>query len=456
MAKRKQIGNADMRGDSGVALIHRVVNQMGYLWNALHLEAGVDGLIEIRDSVTEEVSNCIIQVQSKAGDSYFKAETETSFEFLCKERDLEYWLRGNAPVILVVSRPSSDEAYWISVKDYFKDPKRQKDRKILFDKARDRFDQASRDHLAALALPADSGLYLTSLPESEDLVCNLLPISEFPRRMFRASTTLRFPGQVWEQLKKSRDTARPEWFLHNGFLYSFHDLTFAPWTEVCQPDTTKNLLTSDWAISTDRMRRYVFTRLLRACINELLSRQHIRFDKEKEHQFFRATPDLSERKVGGLSVFKGYESMTVPDRIAYYRHRAAKLQYFLFDDRWYVEITPSYHFTSDGWRISRYFEERLKGIKQIERQNKVHLRQLRLWEEVLTQRHIFSNAQGPRQKSLFGEDADPAAIIEPYEMIRFDPLLCFTVDNAVPEKAWLPAQPDDSDGADSSQLELFD
>ena len=456
MAKRKQIGQSDMRGDSGVALIHRVVNEMGFLWNALHLEAGVDGLIEIRDAVTEEVSNCIIQVQSKAGSSYFKAETDTSFEFLCKERDLDYWLRGNAPVILVVSRPDNDEAYWISVKEYFKDPRKRKDRKVVFDKARDRFEQASRDKLAALALPENSGLYLTALPESEDLVCNLLPVSVFPKRMFRASTKIRFPGQVWEQLKESNEAAHSEWFLHNGFIYSFHDLTFAPWTRVCLSATTENLPTNDWAFSADRMRRYVFIRLLRACISELLSRQHIRFHKDKEHQFFRATPDLSERKVGGLSVFKGYESKTVPERIAYYRHRAAKLQYYRLDERWYVEITPSYHFTSDGWTLSRYFEERLKGIKQIERQNKVHLRQVRLWEEVLTQRHIASAMRVPRQKSLFGDDPEPEPVIEPYNMIGFEPLLCFTVDDAVPEKAWLPAQPDDSVDDDSSQLELFD
>ena len=58
----KKIGASDMRGDKGIALIHRIVNDMGFVWNALHLEAGIDGLIEVRDSVSAEVSNCIIQV----------------------------------------------------------------------------------------------------------------------------------------------------------------------------------------------------------------------------------------------------------------------------------------------------------------------------------------------------------------------------------------------------------
>jgi hypothetical protein len=56
VARRKQIGQGDMQGDKGIALIHRIVNDMGFVWNALHFEAGIDGIIEIRDVVTAEVS----------------------------------------------------------------------------------------------------------------------------------------------------------------------------------------------------------------------------------------------------------------------------------------------------------------------------------------------------------------------------------------------------------------
>ncbi len=457
MAKRKQLGHADMTGDASIALIHGVVNEMGFVWNALHLEAGIDGLIEVRDPDNAEVSNCIIQVQSKAGDSYFKAEDDSSFEFLCKERDLDYWMRGNAPVVLVVSRPRDDEAYWVSIKDYFGDPKRRKDRKIKFDKKQDRFDPDCRDKLAMLALPADSGLYLPAIPEEEELVCNLLPVLSYPNRMFRASTKLRFPGQVWEQLNKGGQFDHPEWFLHNGFIYSFHDLTFSHWKRVCLSSATENLATNDWALSNDRKKRYVFIRLFRACVEKLLSRQGVRFHKDRSHYYFRATPDLAIRKIDKLTVFKGYESKTVEGRIAYYRHRAVTLNYFRFDEQWYVEITPSYHFTSDGWKLSRYFEQRLKGIKQLERQNSGHLRQIRLWEEVLRQVHVTSGDPTPQQKSLFGDDPAPEPTIDFYDMIGFDPLPRFTVDSAVPEKVWLPGQPDnDSDDEDSAQMELFD
>ncbi len=446
-----------MRGDKGIALIHRIVSDMGFVWNALHLEAGIDGIIEVRDAVSAEVSNCIIQVQSKAGQSYFKAETDAAFEFLCDERDLDYWLRGNAPVILIVSRPEKDEAYWISIKDYFRDPKIRKTRKVTFSKTRDRFEPECRDRLAALALPVDSGHYLTALPQHDTLVSNLLPVIDYPKRLFRASTKLRDPAVVWSRLNKSPDLAKPEWFIHDGFIYAFHDLTFAPWTTVCIASTTQNLATNDFAYSEDANRRYVFLRMAGRCLDQILYRQGIRYCKDRDHHYFRATPDLAERKVGGISVFKPYPSKTTPDRIAYYRHRAAELSFVRFDEQWYVQITPTYRFTQDGWKQSRYADERLRGIKQLERQNKTHLRQVRLWDEVLRQTHLVPVPLKPKQRSLFNDEVETEAPINPYLLFTFDPLVAFEVDWNVPESVWLP-QPSGDDDLDeaSGQRSLFD
>src|SRR5437868_2424029 len=74
LAKRKHIGQADITGEKGIALIHRTVLDMGCVWNPTKLEAGIDGYIELRDRQTGEVTNCILQVQSKASPSWFKAE----------------------------------------------------------------------------------------------------------------------------------------------------------------------------------------------------------------------------------------------------------------------------------------------------------------------------------------------------------------------------------------------
>src|SRR6185436_1299252 len=113
-------------------LIERIVLEMGFVWNPTHFEAGIDGIIEIRDAAEEDATNFIIQVQSKATEQSFVADNGKTFEFVCDERDLEYWLKGNCPVILVRSNVVSNEAYWISVKDYFKDQAKRKSRKVVF------------------------------------------------------------------------------------------------------------------------------------------------------------------------------------------------------------------------------------------------------------------------------------------------------------------------------------
>jgi hypothetical protein len=148
----KKIHQNSIIGQEGVNLVERLVLKMGFLWYATPgMEAGIDGVIEIRDKITGAVYNKIIQVQSKATVKRFTAETAEKFHYTCGENDLRYWLEGNTPVILVVSRPRTDEAYWVSVKSYFKDQEKSASRKIVFDKKRDRFGEHSAKALMDLA-----------------------------------------------------------------------------------------------------------------------------------------------------------------------------------------------------------------------------------------------------------------------------------------------------------------
>src|SRR5438128_1460694 len=122
-ARKKVIHPNAVIGERGIALIAQRVWAMGYVWYPTGgVEAGIDGHIELRDPETGEAFNCVIRVQRKATSGPFQGETATGFHYICDERDLDYWLRGNAPVVLVVSRPSTDEAYGVSIKDYFRDP----------------------------------------------------------------------------------------------------------------------------------------------------------------------------------------------------------------------------------------------------------------------------------------------------------------------------------------------
>lgn len=84
MPKRgKQLRDQSFIGQAGINLIERRVLAMGCAWHpaAAHFDAGIDGTIELRDPTTQEALNVIVQVQSKATQEPFTAETESSFTY---------------------------------------------------------------------------------------------------------------------------------------------------------------------------------------------------------------------------------------------------------------------------------------------------------------------------------------------------------------------------------------
>jgi hypothetical protein len=106
----KKIDTSAHIGDSGIALIHQLINKMGFVWHERKLDAGVDGEIELRNPVTGEVANRLILVQSKASDRPFPGENDRSFHYLCKQTDVDYWMSADVPVLLICSHPQTGEA----------------------------------------------------------------------------------------------------------------------------------------------------------------------------------------------------------------------------------------------------------------------------------------------------------------------------------------------------------
>lgn len=230
----KKVHKNSMTGQSGINLIEKVVLDMGYVWRATDvMDAGIDGTIEIRNPVTGEMTNNIIQVQSKATDIPFTAESPQKFEYICNERDIEYWRGGNTPVLLIVSRPKDGLIYWVPVKEYFDTPEKIKSRKVLFDKTANCFSKESAADLVKLAVPKSVGLYLDPLQKTEIVFSNLLEIKKFPEYIYVADTTYRDPKNVVAELRRLGADINYEWILRNKRILSFHDLDQYPWNKLC-------------------------------------------------------------------------------------------------------------------------------------------------------------------------------------------------------------------------------
>jgi GNAT superfamily N-acetyltransferase len=307
-------------------------------------------------------------------------------------------------------------------------------------------------YLAQTAIPRNAGIYLSSVPRPERLTLNLLPVTSFPPRLFRAKTRFRKPAELWARLRTLEKHPAAEWALHEGYLYCFHDVLFTPWSKVCNAKKPENLATNDFAFSPDPARRRLFVQLLNRCLRELLRKHYVRFSEEKRCFYFSASPDFSERKQGKRTVFVGYHSKSDPDRIAYYRHVGFRPRFHLFGKTWHLEVTPTYHFTSDGKNLSRYYEDLLSGIKLRERQNKTHLAQVSLWADLL--RGGRGKGNGQRQLWDAVEKHDEWRLA-PYPFLTFGTLPAFEVDFGIDDAAWLPEPTNERDD-DPNQLRMFD
>jgi hypothetical protein len=423
---RKKIGRSDVIGDQGIALIHQIVSDMEFVWNPIHLEAGIDGIIELRDPVTEEVTNNIIQVQSKATAGSFTGEDDRGFDYYCNEKDLDYWLGGNAPVILIRSRPSTREAYWVSIKDYFADLKARKDRKIHFDKAKDRFDVNCRDALIRLSRPKDSGLYLNPIPKKEKLYSNLLRIENYGQSLFLAETDYRTSGQLWEKFKEMDVDPGMEWILKEKRILSFHDLHEYPWNEICDQGTVEEFGADEWAFTDEQDKERDFVRLLNRCLRAMLWPE-LRFNRKRGYYYVSSTEGLGDvewsyqslKSKAGRKVFRGYKSKKDPNKVSYYRHSAFFGKFYRFGDAWYLEITPHYRFTWNGMFESHYHEEMLQNIKRLER-NQAVLGQVVMWADKLR-----------GALTLFSQ---------PYPFLKFGSLVSFDLDHGIDDRSWLPQE----------------
>lgn len=429
-SRLKKILDTSVLGQRGVNLIEKIVLEMGFIWTPSGtIEAGIDGIIETRDPQTGEVFNSILQVQSKAV-SEFTNETNDTFEYLCRENDLQYWLGGNAPVILVVSCPNREEAYWVSIKDFFADLAKRKTRKIVFDKRTNRFSPQSRDEILKLGVRKESGIYLSPTLRHETLYSNLLAVSHFGPAIYVADTPFRYRWQVFDFAKSRGVGIGTEWELWGKRIVSFCDLNSDEWDYACDAGTVESFDAQEWADSANRDQRNILLAILNRSIRRLVKHKGLEFDEKHEAFYFRATADLKPFRLRYQSlvnraeraVFQHYpKKLAENQNPSYYRHSAFQGRFLRFDGQFWLEITPTYQFTWDGVHRYRFSEDRLKGIKKFEK-NAALLGQVVMWADFLS-----------KDPGLFDYSS-------PY--LKFGALKTFDLSCGINDPQWLPAEDD--------------
>lgn len=445
----KKIDASAHIGDSGIALIHMLVNKMGFAWHERNLDAGIDGEIELRNPATGEVANRIILVQSKASERPFPGENERGFHYLCKDADVDYWMGAEVPVLLICSHPNTGEAWWMHVQSWFADPAHRASGRIDFDKNTQRFDATAAPRLLNLADPHGRAHTTVAAFKTETLTSNLLTIG-VPDLIYRTPTHLRDTRDVYQRQRATGGDMRYDFMLRDGHLYTWLPPQATALTDAVD-GVTDALNTQDLADSTDPSQRRMLVQLLNHALRHDISAD-CDWHRGRKIVYFRATDDLQPRRIRSASgrarlVFNPKPKKNNPDEISYCQHAALEWQFLHTDDQWHCALVPTYHYTRDGHRDSYFLSSLLSGIKRLEHNKAVYL-QTRMWATY-----------------LHGEDD----VLDPREtVLTYGHLATFDADRSIDDTAWLadPRTPgpdardaedgDDTSGSDADELTLFE
>src|SRR5215211_2882242 len=398
----------------GIALIAQRVADMGHLWNETQNDVGIDGWIELVDPTTREATGRIILVQSKATGIPFGERSPLSF--VCREEDLRYWLNGNAPVILVRSHPASREAYWVSIKDYFRaNLEQRKARRIVFDPKTDRFETSGEERLWDLSRPRLDGLHLGPPPVRETLTSNLLEVEALPETVYVApADDLSGFRDAKRRLRQAGGPVPRAWTLWGGSLYSLRDPRESS-LERLTAGSPEQFDASEWSLADDPDKERLFVQLLNGAFEEQL-RPAVRASRNPHVLYLTAPDDLSELELPGLGgqtrgVVRTYRRED--GSLRYVRHLALERRFRRYGETWYLEIAPTYVFTADGRWESHFAADHLSGIKRREKHADVR-RHVQTWTWILT-----------GEVDLGGMAPDPE-----HQYLRFGSVVTVDVDSA--------------------------
>jgi hypothetical protein len=408
-------------GEGGINLIADRVREMGFIWHPRRIDHGIDGEIELVNAERQPL-NRVLLVQSKA-QRRFPGETERSFHYVCEPDDLDYWLEANVPVILVCSHPDSREAWWASITSVFRDPARRRTRQVDFDKERDRFDSSAAQALLDQGVSPAESLYIPSRMKPEVLTTNLLRVERFPPTIWATPAIVADNREAGAALRRHEIYA-VDWAVLDGTLFSFRRTDGGDFRTIVD-GRAEALNTTEWsqAKAPDTVRNFV--RVLNQTLAESMHHE-LRRHPRRHYLYFRPTDDLGARRVTtgksrtGRVVFQAYRHPKEPGTVQYYRHHALDHHFVRLDGQWFLELNPTYHFTSDGFLDLPWSTELVKGMKRRER-NAAVKGLVDMWARYLGADNLFVN-----------EEDRP---------LRFGALETFTVDQGIDERTWKRPSP---------------
>ncbi|ACB97309.1 DUF4365 domain-containing protein [Beijerinckia indica] len=421
----KKITDSQLIGELGEAAVRKRFLSMGFQFDLRgRLEAGIDGIAEIMIEGEPTARMIAVQVKSTRAGTY-TSETDSGFSYLLNSKDLYYWRTSNLPVILVLYRESDETLFWRPISSQ----PGVEQRRVTFDKATDALDKAAVDRLAQLTVPKNGfGYYVPPLGGGETALVNLLPIV-LPTEMFVASTPLDSKRAI-AKLHDQDDPTRFDWTIKGGTFWSFHDPREAVTSAIVDLDQVEAIETCLLAFHEDIDEQHNFAFLLRQTLQHQM-RDDLAWDKEGKLFYIRALHENQGRTFHYQSAKNKTHADVVtvamqpkdPQKVSYVRHHAFVPKFEGMLDQWFLMVSPTYHFTTNGFHRHSHPHALLSGKKRLD--NNASLRgQLIMWHRLLSLRD-------QEQSGLFASEDDG----EP-PILRFEAPPEIDLPTTVPEDAW--------------------
>lgn len=426
----KRITDSQILGELGETAIKKLVLEMHFIYDPRgRLEAGTDGIIELRDPKSGAPLGKLLGVQVKATQSgKYIRETDRTFEYLLKPDDLKYWRGSNIPVIIVVWRQSDGSAYWKDVTDCVKG----EERRLKFDKDADTFDTRCADRIGALTIDRRTpGVYLPPLNQGEEAIINLLRIN-LPDEIFLTSSPFGSGRDAIPELVK-HDNTRFDWVIRKRRFVSFFDPREYATRTIIDLDQVEAVDTKLFAFNDELDDMNDMIDLLRRTVERQTSGQLSYLRKDRVFHF-RATEinkSRSYRYVANVNetsakVVSAYANKKNPKGQGYVRHHAATFRFERLADEWFLIVDPTFYFTRNGFQPHRFPEALLAGKKRLERNAAVR-GQVMMWQHLLVE-------SGKSHAGLFDTD-------KPEPILGFETLPLLQLSQAVPESSWTRSDP---------------
>lgn len=425
----KRITDSQVLGELGETAIKKIVLETGFLYEQRgRLEAGTDGIIELRDPKSGAPLGKLLGVQVKSTDSgQYVRESDNGFEYLLKPEDLKYWRTSNIPVIIVLWRKSDETAYWKDVSDCVTG----EERRLKFDKGADVFDPRCADRIGALTIDRRTpGVFLPPLNQGEDAIINLLRV-KLPDEIFISTSPFGSGRDAVPELVK-QGNIRFDWVIRKRRFVSFFDPREYGTRAIVDLDQVEAIDTKLIALNDERDDINDTMDLLRRTVERQTTTQLFFLRKDRLFHFkavsigkSRSYRYMSNVNETSAKVVSAYASKKKEGR-GYVRHHAARLRFERLADEWFVVIDPNFYFTTDGFQPHRYPEALLAGKKRLERNAAVR-GQVIMWQHLLVE-------SGKYEVGLF--DAD-----KPTPLLQFERLPVIQLSQAVPESSWNRTDP---------------